>query len=81
MKAGLPGLVGHATGYGWPARRATAALGLDHARYYHWAARRDAGRLEDAAPGGHPLHGLLGWCPRTRKVSVLGTLRMSVLGC
>ena len=61
VKAGLPGLVGHATGHGWPARRAAAALGLDHARYYHWAARHDAGRLEDLPPGGHPLHGLLAW--------------------
>ena len=61
VKAVLLDLVGHATGPGWPARRATAALGLDHARYYHWAARRDAGRLEDAPPGGHPLHGLLAW--------------------
>jgi putative transposase len=61
VKAGLLDLVGHATGHGWPARRAAAALGLDHARYYHWAARREAGRLEDAVPGGHPLHGLLGW--------------------
>jgi putative transposase len=61
VKAGLLDLVGHAIERGWPARRATAALGLDHARYYHWAARRGAGRLEDAVPGGHPLHGLLAW--------------------
>jgi len=61
VKAGLLDLVGHATEHGWPARRATAALGLDHARYYHWAARAGAGRLEDAPPGGHPLHGLLAW--------------------
>jgi putative transposase len=61
VKAGLPGLVGHAVERGWPARRAAAALGLDHARYYHWAARRDGGRLEDRPPGGHPLHGLLAW--------------------
>jgi putative transposase len=61
VKAGLLDLAGHAIGHGWAARQATAALGLDHARYYHWAARRDAGRLEDAAPGGHPLHGLLAW--------------------
>jgi len=61
VKAGLLDLAGHATGHGWPVRRATAALGLDHARYHHWALRRDAGRLQDAPPGGHPLNGLLAW--------------------
>jgi transposase InsO family protein len=61
VKAGLLDLVGHACEHGWPVRRATAALGLDHARYHHWALRRDAGRLADAPPGGHPLHGLLAW--------------------
>jgi putative transposase len=61
VKAGLLGLVGHAAQWGWAVRRASEFLGLDHARYHHWAARRDAGRLEDAAPGGHPLHGLLAW--------------------
>jgi transposase InsO family protein len=61
VKAGLLDLVGHAAERGWAVRRASEFLGLDHARYHHWAARRDAGRLEDAAPGGHPLHGLLAW--------------------
>jgi len=61
VKAGLLDLVGHACEHGWPVRRATAALGLDHARYHHWALRRHAGRLQDAPPGGHPVHGLLAW--------------------
>jgi transposase InsO family protein len=61
LKAGLLDLVGHAIDRGRAARRAAAFLGLDHARYWHWASRRDAGRLEDAPPGGHPLHGLLAW--------------------
>jgi putative transposase len=61
VKAGLLDLAGHAIEHGWPARRAAAALGLDHARYYHWATRRDRDRLEDLPPGGHPLHGLLAW--------------------
>jgi putative transposase len=61
VKAGLLDLVGHAADHGWAVRRASEFLELDHARFYHWALRRDAGRLEDAAPGGHPLHGLLGW--------------------
>jgi hypothetical protein len=54
VKAGLPCLAGQAMGRGWAARRAAAFVGLDHAR-------RDAGRLDDAPPGGHPLHGLLAW--------------------
>ena len=61
VKAGLLDLADYAIGHGWAARRAATFLGLDHARYWHWAGRRDAGRLDDAPPGGHPLHGLLAW--------------------
>jgi len=61
VKVGLVDLVGQAAKRGRPVRRASEFLGLDHARYHHWALRRVAGRLEDAAPGGHPLHGLLAW--------------------
>ena len=62
VKAGLLELVDHAVSHGgWSARQACHQLGLDHARYYHWAARRDAGQLDDLPPGGHPLHGILGW--------------------
>jgi transposase InsO family protein len=62
VKAGLLDLVDHAvTDGGWSARRACHQLGLDHARYHHWTRRRGAGRLEDMAPGGNPLHGLLDW--------------------
>jgi putative transposase len=61
VKAGLPGLAGHAIENGWAARRAAAALGLGHARYHHWVIRAHAGRLEDSPPGGHPRHGLLAW--------------------
>lgn len=61
VKAGLLDLIGHAAGHGWPVRRACALLGLDHMRAARWQARRQAGQLEDAAPGGHPLHGLLAW--------------------
>jgi putative transposase len=61
VKAGLLDLVGHAVDHGWSARRACALLGLDHARYHHWATRRRGDRLADLPPGGHPLHGLLGW--------------------
>ena len=61
VKAGLLDLVGHAVEHGWSARRACRLLGLDHARYHHWAARLAAARLDDLKPGGHPLHGLLDW--------------------
>jgi transposase InsO family protein len=61
VKAGLLDLVAHAVERGWSVRRACALLGLDHARYHHWSVRAAAGRLDDLAPGGHPLHGLLDW--------------------
>lgn len=61
VKAGLLDLVADAVEHGWSARRACALLELDHARYHHWAARRDDDRLADRPPGGHPLHGLLAW--------------------
>jgi putative transposase len=62
VKAGLLDLIGHAvTEGGWPVRRACALLGLDDMRAARWAGRREAGLLEDRPPGGHPLHGLLGW--------------------
>jgi putative transposase len=61
VKAGLLDLVEHAVARGWSARRACHLLGLDHARFHHWVARREGGRLDDAPPGGHPLHGLLDW--------------------
>jgi hypothetical protein len=38
VKVGLLELVDHAGDCGWPVRRACALLGLDHARYHHWAA-------------------------------------------
>lgn len=61
VKAGLLDLVEHAGEHGWSARRACTVLGLEHGRHAQWVARRDAGRLDDLPPGGHPLHGLLGW--------------------
>lgn len=59
MKAGLLDLVDHAVERGWSARRACSVLGLEPARHTEWVQRRDAGRLDDAAPGGNPLHGIL----------------------
>jgi putative transposase len=62
VKAGLLHLIDHAVAEGgWSARRACSQLGLDHWRAVRWCERREAGRLEDRPPGGHPLHGLLAW--------------------
>lgn len=61
VKAGLLALLDHAVEQGWSARRACALLGLDHMRAARWAERRAVDRLDDLPPGGHPLHGLLGW--------------------
>ena len=62
VKAGLLDLVDHAAGHGWTRRRACRLLDLDEGRELRWRARRAAdgpGRLDDAAPGGHPVHGIL----------------------
>ena len=61
VKAGLLDLIDHAAAGGWPVRRACALLGLDDTRAARWAMRGAAGQLADRPPGGHPLHGLLGW--------------------
>jgi putative transposase len=61
VKAGLLALVEHAVQAGWSTGRAAVALGLDADRVTRWRARRDTDRLADAAPGGHPVHGLLDW--------------------
>lgn len=59
VKAGLLDLVQAAEAAGWSTRRAAAQLGIDAERITRWAHRRDADRLEDAPPGGHPLHAIL----------------------
>jgi len=62
VKAGLLDLVDHATERGWSRRRACRLLDLEEDRVARWAGRRhDHGPdgLADAAPGGHPIHGLL----------------------
>lgn len=61
VKAGLLDLIDHAVGHGWSARAACGLLGVDDLRGARWADRRAAGRLDDLAPGGHPLHALLAW--------------------
>jgi putative transposase len=36
-------------------------LQVNELRVYRWLGRRAAGELEDRAPGGSPVHGLLDW--------------------
>ncbi|ASL14975.1 putative transposase OrfB (plasmid) [Mycobacterium intracellulare subsp. chimaera] len=62
VKAGICDLVDHAVVHGWSARSACRVLDVDDTRVARWAARRAAGEpLDDAPPGGNPLHGLLEW--------------------
>ncbi len=58
-KAGLLALLDHATQAGWTVRAACRALELGETRAWRWLARQAAERLEDLAPGGHPVHRLL----------------------
>jgi hypothetical protein len=58
-KAGLLGLIDTATAGGWSLRRACRYLELGEVRAHRWRARWGDDALEDKAPGGNPLHGLL----------------------
>jgi transposase InsO family protein len=58
-KAGLLGLLDDASDAGWSLAGACRQLELGEVRAHRWRERRDAGELEDAVPGGHPMHGLL----------------------
>ena len=58
-KASLLGLIDDATAAGWTLGRVCMVLGLDRRRAWRWQARRAVGRLDDARPGGRPVHGLL----------------------
>jgi len=61
VTAGLLELIEHALERGWSCRRASGLLGLDEVRAGRWQARCAVDALDDRAPGGAPLHGLLGW--------------------
>jgi putative transposase len=58
-KARLLELIDEATAQGWSTARTCSVLQLDRVRAYRWAARRADGTLDDRAPGGNPIHGLL----------------------
>lgn len=62
VKEGLLKLVDDAVAAGWPHARACRMLGVSDVRVHRWRSRlRDVGTLEDRAPGGNPVHRLLGW--------------------
>lgn len=61
MKAGLLALIDSALSAGWSTARACGVLELDRGRAWRWRAREAALSLEDARPGGHPIHALLPW--------------------
>ena len=46
---------------GWTIGRICGVLELDRQRVWRWRQRQSYDRLDDAAPGGHPVHGLLAW--------------------
>ncbi len=58
-KAGVLELIEGATAGGWTVRAACRYLELGEVRAHRWRARRGDDGLEDKAPGGNPLHGLL----------------------
>jgi putative transposase len=60
-KSGLLDLLEQALKQGWTVRAACQVLELGELRVYRWLGRRVAGELEDQAPGGRPMHGLLDW--------------------
>ena len=60
-KAGLLAVLEQAGGQGWTVRAACQVLEVSEVRVYRWLGRRGADQLEDHAPGGSPMHGLLDW--------------------
>jgi len=63
VKAEILNLICDAMGHdGWSMSRACTVFGIDRRRVWRWQCRRDAGEsLDDAEPGGNPIHGLLEW--------------------
>ncbi len=62
VKEALLKLVDAAVAEGAPHAWVTALLGVSDDRVHRWRARlREVGTLVDRAPGGHPVHGILGW--------------------
>ena len=60
VKAAICDMVTHATDHGFSARWACLILDIDPSRVARWQVRRAQGlSLEDALPGGNPVHGIL----------------------
>lgn len=57
----LLGLIDDALDAGWHLTRICGVLELDRGRAWRWRHRDLDDRLDDAAPGGNPVHGLLEW--------------------
>ena len=57
-KAVLLGLIDDATEAGWTHSRVCTVLGVDRRRAWRWSLRRADGTLDDARPGGRPIHSL-----------------------
>jgi transposase InsO family protein len=60
-KAVLLQVIDDAVSAGWSLSRICGVLELDRQRAWRWQRRREAGRLDDDAPGGNPIHGILPW--------------------
>lgn len=61
-KAALLAIINNALDAGWTATRVCSVLELDRRRVWRWATRLGQGlSLDDATPGGNPVHGLLDW--------------------
>lgn len=54
-------LIDDAVKAGWTLGRICGVLELDRQRAWRWRHRQAEGRLDDATPGGRPVHGLLAW--------------------
>jgi putative transposase len=61
VKDKLLAVIDEALTAGWSLARICGLLEVDRARVWRWQARRAADRLDDLAPGGNPIHGLLDW--------------------
>lgn len=61
VKAVLLGLIDDAIDAGWTLTRACGVLEVDRGRAWRWRWRDLDDTLEDATPGGAPVHGLLAW--------------------
>lgn len=58
-KTELIRLIDDAVESGWTTSRACHTLGLDRVRCWRWTQRQTNGTLDDATPGGNPIHSIL----------------------